>query len=65
MLKLKVPDMNCGHCVSAVTKAVKGIDAAASVNVDLPSHTVEIETAAEPAKVSEALEAAGYPASAA
>ena len=65
MLKLKVPDMTCGHCVASVTKAVKSVDAAASVNVDLASRTVEIDSAAEPAKVSKALEAAGYPASAA
>lgn len=65
MLKLKVPDMSCGHCAASVTKAVKGVDAAASVNVDLATRTVEIETTSEPAKVSEALDAAGYPASAA
>ncbi|MBS3650055.1 heavy-metal-associated domain-containing protein [Pseudaminobacter sp. 19-2017] len=65
MLKLKVPDMSCGHCVASVTKAVQSIDAAASVNVDVSSRTVEVETTAELARVSQALEAAGYPASAA
>jgi len=61
MLKFTVPDMSCGHCVDTVTKAVKGVDADATVNVDLTTKTVAIETTAEPASISKAIEAAGYP----
>lgn len=65
MLKLNVPDMTCGHCAGMVTKAVKSVDTEASVEVDLPSQTVTIETAANVDKFRQALEAAGYPAKAA
>lgn len=63
MLKFNVPDMTCGHCAGAVTKAIRNVDASATVTVDLPSQTVTIGTAA-PNKdaFTQALDAAGYPA---
>ena len=61
MLKLSVPDMTCGHCASAVTKAVQSVDAGAVVTVDLPSQTVSIETAGEADRIRSAMAAAGYP----
>lgn len=61
MLKLSVPDMTCGHCAAAVTKAVKGIDTSATVDVDIATKTVAIHTTADPGKVSAALASAGYP----
>lgn len=60
MLKLNVPDMTCGHCAATVTKAVRSVDDAAVVDIDLPAKAVSIRTNAEPAKISAALEAAGY-----
>ncbi len=60
MLKLNVPNMTCGHCVGTVTKAVKSVDSNAAVTVELPSKLVTIETTADAASVSEAIEAAGY-----
>lgn len=59
---LNVPDMSCGHCKAAVEKAIAGTDAAAAVVVDLPAHRVEVTTAAAPAAILAALDAAGYPA---
>jgi copper chaperone len=61
MLKLNVPDMTCGHCVGTVTKAVQGVDRDATVTVDLPSKIVTIETAVDAARISQAVDAAGYP----
>ncbi|HHZ08341.1 MAG TPA: heavy-metal-associated domain-containing protein [Rhizobiales bacterium] len=60
MLKLTVPDMNCGHCVSAVTKAVKGVDAGADVAVDLDARTVTIRSDASADVLAAALSRAGY-----
>lgn len=60
-MKLNVPDMTCGHCVSTVTKTVKTLDAAAEVKADLTTKTLTIETTAPAAAVSKALEEAGYP----
>lgn len=57
-----LPDMSCGHCVATVTKAVKGVDAAAEVKADLASRTVTVETAAPREAVARALADAGYPA---
>lgn len=60
MLKLKVPDMSCGHCVSAIEKAVKSIDPAARVVVDLGSSTVAVETKANETAICDVIRSAGY-----
>jgi copper chaperone len=60
MIKLNVPDMSCGHCVSVIEKAVKGADAKAEVKVDLASKTVTIESSLPPAVLAKAIAAAGY-----
>lgn len=62
MMRFSVPDMTCGHCVAAVTKSIKALDAAADVKVDLASKTVTVESAAPAPAVAKALEHAGYPA---
>jgi copper chaperone len=64
-MKFTVPDMTCGHCASAVTKAIKAIDPQAEVKVDVAGKTVAVETAVPATTVSAALAKAGYPASAA
>ena len=64
MLKMNVPDMTCGHCAGMVTKAVQSVDAAARIDIDLKSQTVSIETSVDAAKVTQALDTAGYPAQA-
>ena len=61
MMKFNVPDMTCGHCVSTVTKAIKGLDAAAEVKADLASKTVTVETSAPAPAVAKVLDDAGYP----
>ena len=62
MLTLSVPDMSCGHCVKAITDAVKEVDTAATVSTDLATRAVRIETLAESAKILKSLDDAGYPA---
>ncbi|WP_426134713.1 heavy-metal-associated domain-containing protein [Pseudomonas sp. PWP3-1b2] len=44
MQVFSVEGMTCGHCVGAVTQAVKGQDPAASVEVDLAAKTVSVES---------------------
>jgi copper chaperone len=63
-MKFTVPDMTCGHCASAVTKAIKALDPQAEVKVDVAGKTVAVETAVPPGTVSAALAKAGYPTSA-
>lgn len=62
MLKLNVPDMTCGHCAGVVTKAIQGVDAGAEVGVDLKTQTVTIDASSDAAAFTQALDAAGYPA---
>jgi copper chaperone len=44
MIEFTLPTMTCGHCVKAVTAAVQQLDAAATLQIDLPSHQVRIES---------------------
>ncbi|MDO9312963.1 MAG: heavy-metal-associated domain-containing protein [Burkholderiaceae bacterium] len=61
MIAFEVKDMTCGHCVSAITQAVKAVDAGAVVQIDLASHRVAITaTAAAVATLREAIREAGY-----
>jgi len=60
MYQLQVEGMSCSHCVGSVTKAVKGIDAAASVDVDLASKTVKVESTSALEQIKAAIEDAGY-----
>ncbi|SFM04514.1 MULTISPECIES: heavy-metal-associated domain-containing protein [Rugamonas] len=61
MYQLQVEKMSCGHCVGAVTKAVQALDAGATVQVDLASKRVTVESASALAQISAAIVAAGYP----
>lgn len=60
-MKLIVEGMSCGHCIVAVTSAIRLLDAAAEVDVDLAAATVSIaNTDLSPAAASDALGDAGY-----
>ncbi len=61
MISFLVNDMTCGHCVGAITKALKGVDAAAKVQFDLATHRVDIEPGeADAAQLRDAIQEAGY-----
>lgn len=61
MYELQVEGMSCGHCVGAVTRSVKEIDATAMVEVDLAAQKVKVQTTAALADIAAAVEEAGYP----
>jgi len=61
MTTFSVEGMSCGHCVSAVTRAVQQVDAAANVQVDLSTQTVAVTSSASTDVVKAAIEQAGYP----
>jgi len=46
-IELKLPTMTCGHCVRTVSETVRQVDAAAQVEVDLPTQRVCIESQRE------------------
>ncbi len=61
MIAFQVNDMTCGHCVGAITKAVKEADPQAQVAIDLATHRVNIESAALGAPaLGKLIEEAGY-----
>lgn len=60
MLDFQVNGMTCGGCARAVTNAVKSVDAAADVQVDLASKRVTVESTADATKIRSAIEEAGY-----
>lgn len=62
MEEFDVPDMSCGHCVAAVSKAIRTADPQAQVEVDLDNHKVRVDSSAEREKLAAALAEAGYPA---
>jgi copper chaperone len=60
MPMFRVPDMTCQGCVRAITGAVKDIDAAADVDVDLDSKQVRVTSAAAPDALAAAMRDAGF-----
>jgi copper chaperone len=62
MIELTLPDMTCGHCVKSVTATVQQVDASATVQIDLPSHSVQIASSQPAEAFKAALAEEGYPA---
>jgi copper chaperone len=60
-IKLKIDGMTCGHCVSAVDKALKGIDGVTVENVAVGSATVSYDpTAVSEDRIAEVVADEGY-----
>ena len=60
-IKLKIDGMTCGHCVSAVDKALKKIDGVTVESVAVGSATISFDpTAVSEARIAEAVEDEGY-----
>jgi copper chaperone len=55
-----VKGMTCSHCERAVTQAVKSIDPAAQVKVDLPAGKVEVQTTQPREAIAHAIAEEGY-----
>ncbi|MDG0855803.1 heavy-metal-associated domain-containing protein [Roseateles puraquae] len=61
MITFVVSDMTCGHCASTITKALKGTDPDARVEIDVAAHRVQVEpVAADTGELMDAIKAAGY-----
>lgn len=61
MISFEVNDMSCNHCVGAITRAVRAVDAQAKLRFDLGQHRVDIQPAsAGPGELSQAISEAGY-----
>lgn len=60
-MEFDIPDMSCGHCASAITQALKQLDASASISIDLPAKKITVQTTENRQTVAAALTEAGYP----
>ncbi|MCB1446238.1 MAG: heavy-metal-associated domain-containing protein [Rhizobiaceae bacterium] len=60
MYEYDIPDMSCGHCVAAVTKAIKAADPEASADIDLTARKAIVSSRRDPQAIGAAIEEAGY-----
>ncbi len=58
--EFSIPNLSCGHCVRAVTEAVKAVDAASEVKADPATRQVAVLTELPREAVERALADAGY-----
>ena len=58
--QLQVAGMSCGHCVSAVQKAIQAIDPKAQVRVELETGRVEVSSEQPRGALIAAIASAGY-----
>ena len=61
-MKLLINNMTCGGCARGVTASIKSIDENATVEVNLDSKVVTVDTNASRDKIVEALAENGFPA---
>lgn len=59
-MQFHIETMTCGGCARGVTKAIQGVDAAATVTADPPNRRVEVTTTAPREKIVAALTEAGF-----
>lgn len=62
-IRFQVPDLNCGHCVASVTKALTALHPMVEVQADPASKTVIVRAPASVGteQLAQALRDAGYP----
>lgn len=61
MHHFSLPDMSCGHCVAAITEALKATDAQAEVRIDREARTADVDSRLPRETLAAALAEAGYP----
>ncbi len=61
-IQLKVPGIACSACVNTVTKAIKSVDANATVEADTKTKIVKVQSQYSVDKIKEIIAEAGYPA---
>ena len=59
-LLMEVDGMTCEGCAAAVTRAIRRLDPAAEVDVDLEHDRVRVVTFAQAVDIAQAVDRAGY-----
>ncbi|KAA8695440.1 heavy-metal-associated domain-containing protein [Pseudomonas caricapapayae] len=60
MQLFNVQGMTCGHCVRAVTQAIRNDDPAADVQVELASKQVKVQSTLSPEQIVRLISDEGY-----
>lgn len=60
MVTFQVNDMTCGHCASAVSRAVAAVDKGARLDIRIQQKLVRVTSTASTAELAEAIQDAGY-----
>ncbi len=60
MITFHVNDMTCGHCASAITRAIAGIDEKARLDIRIQEKLVRVTSSASAAQLAQAIQDAGY-----
>jgi copper chaperone len=60
MVTFQVNDMTCGHCASAISRAVASVDKNARLDIRIQQKLVRIGSTAPVAELAEAIQDAGY-----
>ncbi|AAZ37272.1 copper resistance protein CopZ [Pseudomonas amygdali pv. tabaci str. ATCC 11528] len=60
MQLFNVQGMTCGHCVRAVTQAIKNDDPGADVQVELASKQVKVQSSLSPEQIVRLISEEGY-----
>jgi copper chaperone len=60
MARFRIPDIHCDGCVRSLTGAVRELDAQATLQADLTTKLVRVETTAGDDAVAEAMRDAGF-----
>ncbi|MDY2565708.1 heavy-metal-associated domain-containing protein [Pseudomonas syringae] len=60
MQLFNVQGMTCGHCVRAVTEAIKRDDPSADVQVELASKQVKVQSSLSPERIVSLISEEGY-----
>ena len=59
-MEFNIPDMSCGGCANAITRALTDLDAAATLEADVAAKIVKVTSTLAPGQLIEAIEAAGF-----
>jgi copper chaperone len=60
MTTLNIPDMSCGHCKSAIEKAVATVDSSAQLDFDMENRRVRVLSTNSLDHILAALKSEGY-----
>jgi copper chaperone len=60
MPQFQVTDMTCKHCEATISRAIKELDAQATITIDLSKHLVSVESAQAIGALETAIREAGF-----